>query len=123
MAPHRSAAHSPSPPAHRCLAPALLLAVMFGLTLALALAAGPLFWRLRFYKTATLLTTLLWLDIALLMFLGVGERCAALRTALCRPAAPARLWDVRARPRCGRRPLQAPGCGLHTRPRSCLHTA
>lgn len=46
---------------------------MFGLTLALALAAGPLFWRLRWYGWATLVTTLLWLDIALLMLLGVGE--------------------------------------------------
>lgn len=49
------------------------IAVLFGTTALLAALAAPLFWRLRWYRCATLLSVVLWLDVALLMFLGVGE--------------------------------------------------
>ena len=45
---------------------------MFGTTLAIALLCSIVYWRLAWYRTATAITALLWLDIALLMLLGAG---------------------------------------------------
>ena len=47
---------------------------MFGTTLLIALLCGLLCLRLHWYRTATWMTALLCLDIALLMILGAGER-------------------------------------------------
>lgn len=48
------------------------IAVVFGTTVAISLLCALLFWRLSWYRLATLLTCLLWLDVALLMLLGVA---------------------------------------------------
>jgi hypothetical protein len=45
---------------------------VFGTTLAIALLCSIVYWRLAWYRTATAITALLWLDIALLMLLGAG---------------------------------------------------
>ena len=47
--------------------------VVFGTTLPIGLLCALLFWRLGHYRWATLVAALLWLDVALLMLLGVGE--------------------------------------------------
>lgn len=46
---------------------------MFGLTGGASLLCALLFWRLRWYRTATWAAAVLWLGVALLMLLGVGE--------------------------------------------------
>ena len=52
-----------------------LHAVCFGLAILTSLLCGAAFWRLRWHRTATALLWVLWLTIALLMLLGVGECC------------------------------------------------
>lgn len=53
--------------------PASLHAVCFGLAILVSLLCAAAFWRLRWHRTATALLWMLWLTIALLMLLGVGE--------------------------------------------------
>lgn len=48
------------------------IAVVFGLTGGASLLCALLFWRLRWYRTATWAAAVLWLGVALLMLLGVG---------------------------------------------------
>ncbi|KAL4420685.1 hypothetical protein ABPG75_010341 [Micractinium tetrahymenae] len=48
------------------------ITVVFGTTAGMSLLCALLFWRLRWYRTATCAAAILWLDVALLMLLGVG---------------------------------------------------
>lgn len=73
---------NPESPDPRPPTPPHPLAVVFGLTMLTAAFAAAMVWFMRWEKWSSLASALLWLDVALLMFLGTGGSAATLNPNL-----------------------------------------